>query len=83
MTRSEQARADAFADADTLRLYLYSWGAAHGRLDLAIRRCDSADAADAVLTDADCHLWGRSPTRHWRVIESARAAFRACPGLRG
>ena len=80
MTTNEQARADAMADAETLRLYLYSGGPA---TDRHIRRCDAANAADAVLTDAACHKWGHKPFRHFRVISAIRAAFRAVPGLRG
>jgi len=70
VSASEQARADAFADAETLRLLARDndymlW---HG---LGLRE---------ILREAS-HLW-KYPTKEDYAI-NARAAFRAVPGLRG
>jgi len=70
LTQSEQARADAMADAETLRRWLRS------------SMPSSAWRFDSGL----CYRW---PSKRIPVPDPisamcrARAAFRACPGLRG
>lgn len=71
MTASEQARADAMADAETLRPWLLSrgWG------DTSSARSLYLGAGFPPLDD---------PRHAGRVARArARAAFRAVPGLRG
>lgn len=68
MTTSEQARADALADAETLRLNLHSG-------DIAIASVEGDLAA--VYPEAESGFAARCAKR------AARAAFRAVPGLRG
>ena len=75
MTASEQARADALADAETLELYYCCAGFPPSMLP--------GGKAAAVL-----HVYGPSKgtvsqdSPEWAVLD-ARAAFRAVPGLRG
>jgi hypothetical protein len=85
MTSSEQARADAMADAETLRLWAasrpmpiddFDWFAYPA--EVAVLRC-------VVTTDpGGAGLWNYRPETHAEdVCRAARAAFRAVPGLRG
>jgi len=82
MTTNEQARADAIADAETLREFVRR----HVKWSWRYRRCvgrggwagDSLRVIDAIAIGPndlkDCG---------WRASESAHFAFRAVPGLRG
>jgi len=71
MTKSEQARADAMADAETLRLYvLRNADLAHADRQASALRTIQAELAQKGLTAKNAQ----------RI---ARAAFRAVPGLRG
>lgn len=68
MSTSEQARQDAMADAETLRLFtVYSMQGGYGNTDRAFKLAVNVLDAGRVRT----------------VRERARAAFRAVPGLRG
>ncbi len=71
MTASEQARADALADAETLEWFLFShdWKAYKALLHVGNLGMESTD-----------RLSGSSPRY---AFHAARAAFRAVPGLRG
>jgi hypothetical protein len=68
VTASEQARADAMADAETLRKNLPTakWESLCKSVSIALHSVLNAADDAATLTTF-----------------SARAAFRACPGLRG
>jgi hypothetical protein len=69
MTLSEQARADAMADAETLRNYGWQTG---GDLNSLLHRCGSFSR------------WApQGPRFVDAAIYAASAAFRAVPGLRG
>jgi hypothetical protein len=81
MTPTEQARADAMADAETLRWAVQGVGGGPlvdaslqgGRAVRAVLKIDSGN-------DGGCH----NPIQAAAWAESAaRAAFRAVPGLRG
>ena len=72
MTPSEQARADAMADAETLRLHDYrkvrhSWG--------AFPAIHEASMYPPLCSDPEI--------AYMSAVLHARAAFRAAPGLRG
>lgn len=69
MTASEQARADAMADAETLRI--------NARLGATLTHGNS------VINSAKRTDWQAPTLAYCRAVEAARAAFRAVPGLRG
>lgn len=79
LTVSEQARADAQADAETLREFMR-----HGR-----HFCGVPYAPGWELSFMD-YGWGTRKAIAWRrpgqagrrAVVCARAAFKACPGLR-
>lgn len=75
MTSSEQARADAIADAETLRLYTDP----RPRLkdQRCQRLCDAEFYGKRAVLDMDEHR------AYYDGKGAARAAFRAVPGLRG
>jgi len=81
MTKSEQARADALADAETLRRNARLPG--HGLTCYrALRACNEyAEWALVYGVDGGVEDFADCAADHWRL--SARAAFRAVPGLRG
>lgn len=87
MTKSEQARADALADAETLRLFAEeSWR--HSEL-----YCDDASSLPLLLDRARGVKQGGRLGYYQRkgrlgavsvlITDAAHAAFRAVPGLRG
>lgn len=77
VTTSEQARADAMADAETLRNVVST----HGMANRAVARgvCE-AEAAGHRAIQWRC---GYGDGLTFYAEEAARAAFRAVPGLRG
>lgn len=77
MTTSEQARADAMADAETLRRVCFGSGSLAN--DLAVQASSEGTRAGLVATGK---VWcGTSAYDYARF--AAHAAFRAVPGLRG
>lgn len=70
MPDGEQSRRDALADAETLHTVCGEWGDL-GR-DLLVARFDGWRAG--------MDMYGLG---HGFAVSAARAAFRACPGLRG
>jgi hypothetical protein len=75
----DQARKDAMADADTLELCLR--GIYHrGNMDTQVfgAKAGFLGASAIACASAGLDQLGRDQAR-----EAARAAFRACPGLRG
>jgi hypothetical protein len=92
MTKSEQARADALADAETLRLYL--WEQTKERHRIGSRISASGQWNHTTLGQAERHAEAVLQTRPWLGDNggvsvarwgtlAARAAFRAVPKLRG
>lgn len=77
MTISEQARADAAADAETLRLMA---GSHERRNNTTKNLMDSGRMAELLQSN----LWfKREDAAQACAVYSARFAFRAVPGLRG
>ena len=77
MTKSEQARADAMADAETLELALRG---IYYRDDLT--QVWQARAVERGLSSVNCANGGFPMYARDLATEAARAAFRAVPGLR-
>lgn len=92
MTKSEQARADAMADVETLRLaheseagFSESCWCVGPSGERHLPCCDLLDSfawasisrLQRSVHGVDSDMWADS------ALESARAAFRAVPGLRG
>jgi hypothetical protein len=76
----DQARKDALADAETLVMVLRDLSA---RGVLGVFDCLSAlgtAAAHGRYAATDAPTWAAAA---YRAHDAARAAFRACPGLRG
>ena len=91
MTKSEQARADAMADAETLRIYGHVHASNYGRrfMSRLIHRAGFLGGYVATVEvprligapgcgSGSCAEEGLRST----VRDAARAAFRAVPGLR-
>ncbi len=81
MNASEQARADAMADAETL--YQFAWERDHGRV-----LKNRSDLRKGIFhpRDAGAVCWAQAAEPdatydYWRC--AARGTFRAVPGLRG
>jgi hypothetical protein len=98
MTESEQARADAIADAETLRRFVFrgkrtpttyggsrSFATVYAVTNPDIRR--AFWAGESVVQSIGYATYGASvypvATLLSKVREAAHAAFRAVPGLRG
>jgi hypothetical protein len=100
MTQSEQSRADALADAETLRWFTWAIIAAANRgtrkefrirglinprrlptLPSIVKDVQQADASSLVNLAPVWNLTERQVIP--QIVEHARAAFRAVPGLRG
>lgn len=77
MTPSEQARADALADAETLqRLALVEFRRGRGYSQEALR-------AAGRVRSIKAWSFGTPPAQPEWAIQAAQTAFRAVPGLRG
>jgi len=87
VTKSEQARADAMADAETLRLFAsHVW-------DHSDQYCDQAASLPLLLDRARGVKQGGRLSYYQRkgrlgavavlIADAAHAAFQAVPGLRG
>ena len=77
MTKSEQARADAMADAETLRVI--AWEAPRAHVSNALRKARNL----GVRAASEIEYGGGWLLPNVTAREAAHAAFRAVPGLRG
>ena len=78
MTSSEQARADALADAETLLYYATTIKATRGARRELVTALDNA-----TFYGSRAARFVAKAAGHWSAFTAARAAFRAVPGLRG
>ena len=84
MSKSEQARADAMADAETYLGILFDNGGERLRIDLRDERLNVWRAQNSGFASVVSYSLYPEPVRSAQFARlAARAAFRAVPGLRG